>query len=162
MPLKIIGSAILLGLCFVISHQTTSIEHARVAQTESLLALLRYIRTQVSCFCTPMCEMFRDYEDATLEACGLLAPLRESGDLLLALSRCEDRLYLDEEELRSLFAFAREIGSGYREETDDCCAYYIRELEGASERRRVERPARVRTARSLILCAGLMLVIILV
>lgn len=159
---KLIGAAMLMALSISMAFQICTMESRRVRQTEALLLLLRYIKAQISCFRTPLSEMFAGFENEELEACGLLPLLRDGCSFPDAFEKTRPRLYLDSDETEMLSSFSREIGGGYREEQEECCAYYIRELERAYSEGREERPARVRVLRSLVISAGLMVIIILV
>ena len=101
MILKSAGAILLFALTLYISVQYTVMERRRLLQNEGLLLLLRHIRTQISCFSSPLPEIYASFENRALADIGFLSLLQAEG-LLTALSACEDRLYLEEEELRSL------------------------------------------------------------
>ena len=159
MLLKVCGALTLLILTLYLCYEATSMERRRVRQTEGFLLLLRHIRSQISCFCTPVRDILSSFENEALERSGFLCEAR-SGDFVSALDICKDRIYLDTEEINLLIAFGEELGKSYREEQIENCDYYIGELENLYGKRREEQPKRARLFRSLVLTCGLMVIIV--
>ncbi|MBQ8351154.1 MAG: hypothetical protein IJY20_03810 [Clostridia bacterium] len=158
--LQIIGGGLLLGSFSYFGHYLAGLEGRRVRQMEGFLLLVRHVRTGIVCFAEPMEEIYRRFENEALETCGFLPALREGG-FASALHVCRDRLYIGAEEGRALAAFAREVGKSYSREQAAVCDYTIGELEAALRRHQEEAPRRARAARSLAVCGGLALLILL-
>lgn len=159
MLLKVCGSLTLLILTLYLCCQASTLERRRVKQTEGFLLLLRHIKAQISCFCTPVRDIFFSFENEALERAGFLCEA-EKGDFASALSSCRDKIYLEGEEINLLLAFGEELGKSYREEQLESCDYYIGELEALYAKRREEQPKRLRLFRSLVLSGGLMVIIV--
>ncbi len=157
---KTLGVIFLLCACLYLSAAAGSFERRRVRQSEGMLMLLRHIRTQISCFRTPIGDIYASFCSDELESCGFLPRLREGEDFCTALQECRQSLLLDEEETDLLAAFGKEVGGSYRDEQVEGCDYYIGELERICRNRREEQPKRVRLARSLVLAGGLLLILI--
>ena len=160
MILKTAGAVLLFAVTLYISLQYTVMERRRLLQAEGFLLLLRHIRTQIACFSDPLPEIYASFENRALSDAGFLTAVREEG-MAAALSTCRDRLYLTEEETRSLSVFAEELGKSYRSEQISLCDSYIAEWERGYDDGKKEMPRRARLGRSLLLTGGLMAVIVL-
>ena len=160
MYVRIAGVVLLFGLSLFFCLCVSRMERGRVRQTEGFLLLLRYVRTQISCFRTPVQEIYGSFRNPALSECGFLDALRQYG-FPEALDRCTGRLYLDEEELKTLSALGRELGRSYCEDQIALCDYTLEQMERAFDRRREEAPKRTRVAHSLVLTGGLMLILVL-
>ena len=161
MLLKICGTLTLLIITAYLCYEASALEAKRVRQAEGFLLLLRHVKAQISCFCTPTCEIFASFENEALSDIGFLERLSK-GDFCTALEESRDKIYLDEEEINLLTAFGRELGKGYRQEEIEGCDYYIGELENAYAKKREEQPKKSRLYRSLVLTGGLMLIIVFI
>ena len=159
MLLKGCGSLTLLVLTLYLCYQASSMEKRRVRQTEGFLLLLRHIKAQISCFCTPVRDIILSFENEALERAGFLCEAKK-GDFVSAMSLCRDKIYLDTEEINLLLAFGEELGKSYRDEQIENCDYYIGELETLYSKRREEQPKKTRLYRSLVLSCGLMIIIV--
>ena len=159
MLLKWCGSFMLLILTLYLCYEASAMERRRVRQTEGFLLLLRHIKSQISCFCTPVRDIFFSFENDSLERTGFLSEAKK-GDFVSALNSCRDKIYLDGEEINLLLAFGEELGKSYRDEEIKNCDYYIRELENLYSKRREEQPNKSRLYRSLVLTCGLMVIIV--
>lgn len=159
MLLKACGISTLLILTVYLCYEATSMEAKRVRQTEGFLLLLRHIKAQISCFCTPVCDIFSSFENEALACIGFLDTLKKN-DFSSALDICREKIYLDGEEINLLSAFGEELGKSYRQEQIENCDYYIGELESSYTRRREEQPRKSRLYRSLVLTGGLMVIIV--
>ena len=161
MLVKTMGIIILLCGSLYLCVSFSLFERRRLEQCEGFLLLIRHVKAQIACFHMPLSRIWQTFSSRELERCGFLSALRESGDFEAALDACRGRIWLSEDELGLLRAFAGELGRSYLEEQMACCDYYIGELERAYAQRRTARPARTRLFRSLFLTGGLMLVILL-
>ena len=158
--LQWIGGALLFGSACCLGWHYAGIEEGRVRQTEGFLLLVRHIRTRIVCFCDPIERIYADFQNPALEACGFLPAMR-AGGLADALQACKDRLYIGEEEMRTLAAFGAELGKSDTTAQAAVCDYTMKEIEAVLHRRKEEAPRRARAARSLGVCGGLARVILL-
>ena len=161
MMIKACGALALLAVTLYLCIEASSMEVRRVRQAEGFLMLIRHIKAQISCFCTPLGDIFRDFENDTLSSIGFMSVLREKG-FRAALDECREKIYLDDEEINMLASFADELGTSYREEQMEFCDYYISTLEQSYRKSRELQPARARLYRSLLLTGGLMVIIVFI
>lgn len=158
--LQPIGALFLIGASFYLGYHFSVMEGRRVRQSEGFVLLLRHIRAGIVCYASPLGEIYAGFENRALEICGFLPALR-AGGFAHALRLCRDRLYIEGEELCCLAAFAGQVGQGYTAEQAGLCDYTIAVMERALQRRQEEAPRRARAARSLTVCGGLMLLLLL-
>lgn len=158
--LRITGVLLLAGLTLYLCLFFTGVEGRRVRQCEGFLLLLRHIRAQITCFRTPIEQIYAGFENEALRQAGFLAALQKGG-FSPALADCRAQLLLEAEEYKLLHAFGQEVGRSLTGEQAALCDYTIAELEKALAHRREEAPRRIRAARSLTLTGGLMLILVL-
>ena len=156
-----IGGACLLFACgLLLARALVGAEEDCVRQTEGFLLLLRHARTSISCFRTPLRDIWQSFENRALADCGFLSRLKRDG-FTAALAAATPHLYLNKEELRLLTAFGCGIGKSRFEEQITLCNYTLERLEASYAQRVEEAPARRRTAGTLALTGALMLILIL-
>ena len=158
MLLKTVGALLLFGISLYAAMESGQSLRRRMLQGEGMLQLLRHIRTQISCFSTPLPEIYASFENPALSDAGFLRVLRQDG-LAAALDACE--VCLEESERRMLLSFAEELGNSYRTDQLALCDAYIDELAAVCERKKNELPKKSKLYRSLILTGGLAAVILL-
>lgn len=170
MTYKLVGCIFLLlaGLWGAVSMRR--FEYRRLRVLDGYLALLAYVKGQISCFATPLPDILAGADPRILAAClGLDAGRRETPPplslpteepILPHLLR-ESHPYLEEETERLLSAFTGEVGKTFRAEQIARCDYYLEAL--TEERRRLFRslPARLRLGTALPLCLSLGAMVIL-
>ena len=161
MLIKACGALTLLLITLYMCLEASRMEMRRVRQTEGFLLLLRHIKAQISCFCTPLCDIYRDFENDSLSSVGFLSALREGG-FSYALEVCRGKIYLEHDVINMLLGFGEELGKSYREEQLEFCDYYISQLECSYDKNRKEQPQRSRLYRSILMTGGLMVIIVLI
>lgn len=152
--LCLVAGALYLGFLF------SRVQNERQARLECFLQLFRFIETEISCYQTPLADIYARFEGEALDKCGFLSCLREKG-MAEALVLCRASLTLSDEEYALLADFAGELGKSYRDEQLRGCEYYRRLLEKYCDEGRRALPARLKLCRSLSLSGGLLAVIIL-
>ena len=156
-----VGGAIFLFLAGIfLARGLLRAEEDCVRQTEGFLLLLRHARTSISCFRTPLRDIWQSFENRALAECGVL-PLLQRDGFSSALIASAPRLYLDREDLRLLTAFGYEIGKSRFEEQITLCNYTVERLEASYARRAEEAPARRRAVGTLVITGTLMLILVL-
>ena len=161
MIVKCLGILTLLSITLYFCYELTMLEKRRLRQTEGFLLLLRHIRAEISCFCSPLCEIFDAFQNESLEECGFLSALKSS-NLSEAIEKTRSRIYLEQEEINMLGALASQLGSSYRDQQIELCDYYIGEFENLFTKTREEHPKRSKLCRGVVLTGGLMLIIVLI
>ena len=161
MLLKLIGALTVVFSAIATSFGLCHLFSERIRQLEGFLKLLRHTREHIACFRTPTPEIFAAFRNAALDDAGFLTPLCERG-FSAALSESRARLLLDGEELAPLVAFAEALGGGYTEEETARCDLAIAAVERSLCERREGLPRLLKLCRTLMLGAGLALVIVLI
>lgn len=156
-----LGALTVLFLTFYVGFLFSRMQNGRQMRLECFLLLIRFIESEISCYQTPLDDIYRKFEGEALEKCGFLAVLRERG-MREALKECRSALCFSDEEYRLLELFACELGKSYREEQLRGCEYYRRMLENYCHEGRQELPARLKLCRSLTVTGGLLLVLLLI
>lgn len=126
---------ILAGLFFA------AFERQRLTQAEGFLSLLRHIRLQIDCFCTPISRILAECDGEMLLACGTR---ERPEDLPTLLRGC--RLYLSEEMCRLLGELGGRLGGSYKDEQLRCLDYYIARLVPYCDAQRADLRKRERMA----------------
>lgn len=158
---KLAGAFALLAGSLYMSSQMSALGYRRLRQTEAFLSLLRYIKAQVSCYKTPVLEIYETFENKTLAECGFITKLRKIG-MADALTECEGDLYIDKAEFDLLHSFADELGGSFKEEQLNSCDYYIGTLEEIYKEQKEELPQKCKLYKTLFLAAGIMIIIVFI
>ena len=156
MIIKIIGGAsiVICSIFFAISHRR--FEERRLRTLDGLIALITYIKGQVDCYALPIGEILSRLPAEIFYDCNCPEGA-DSIDEIVA----ECRIYLEEESLRLVEAFASEFGSTFREEQLRRCDHYISSL-GAERRVLAEDVIkRSRVGSALWVCSSLAILILL-
>ena len=156
LPVKLIGCLLVLASGGGFALTAVRYEKKKLDVLDAWLDLLFYIRSQIDCFLTPLAEILRNADKGLLQGCLGSGNESDVSALLKASSA-----YLGEDARRLLEAFAREIGSNYREEQVKRCDYYISALREVREKQRAELPARLRVCTAISLCAAFGIAILL-
>ena len=156
-----VGALIILFLTFYVGFLFSRMQRGRQRRLECFLQLIRFMESEISCYQTPLDDIYRRFEGESLEECGFLAVLREKG-MIAALAECRHKLCFSDEEYRLLTEFSGELGKSYREEQLRFCEYYRRMLENYCAEGREELPGRLKLCRSLTVTGGLLLVILFI
>ncbi len=160
MDSRIIGALLLVGAFCYVGFLFSCIQSGRQRRLECFLQLVRQIENEISCFQTPLDEIYGRFEGEALKKCGFIACLRAHG-MTQALKEKRHQLCFSDEEFRLLLDFSAELGTSYREEQLRGCEYYRRALEDYCKRGRETLPARLKLCRSLAVTGGLLLVVML-
>ncbi len=129
----------------------------RLDRIDALLHLMRFIRSQIDCFCLPMSEIFLRVDEELLRACGVeLRP--ESFEILI--SRLEPKP--DDNVMKLLTSFSSQLGSSYREEQLKSLDYHISALSDIRESFEGELKKRKKLNLTLCLSAAAGIVILFI
>ncbi len=154
--LKLLGS-----LFFCISGAVMALSYRRfqikkLNTLDGFISLILYIKGQIDCFSRPRGEILDSLPAEIFCACNC----PDGADTLEELVEMS-RIYLDEEGLRLVSAFAAEFGSTFRDEQIRRCDHYISALQ--EERRGVSASvsSRSRAGSALWICAAIGIVILM-
>ncbi len=150
------GGLILLGTGGFAAFKAITYEKKKLSVTDGWLELLFYIRTRIDCHLTPIEQIFEEASPALLHAC-----MGQDTDKTPAQLLKHSKAYLEEESVRLLDSFSREIGSCYREEQVKRCDYFISALRKIRDKQIAELPAKLKTRGALCMCGAVGLAILL-
>ena len=122
-----VGALMIIGLTLYVGFLFSHMQNGRQKRLECFLQLIRFIESEISCYQTPLDDIYRRFEGEELEKCGFMAVVREKG-MSAALAECCGALCFSDEEYRLLLDFSGELGKSYREEQLRGCDYYRRSL----------------------------------
>ena len=126
-----------------------------VTQTEAVISLVRFLRSEIECFSMPLPRALERCPDEILRACGYKGakPPRSPSELLDGISDTVTKAQLSR--------LCDEIGKGYREEQLALCDYYLAVFEERRRKLADQLPAKRKMNCTLCVCSALALVIIL-
>lgn len=137
--LKILGVLVVLSVGGISAGGSVLYERRRLRVLDEWIDLIRYIRSQIDCYLTPLSTILDD-------------ALHESAPTDLSALLSSTAPYLDGEAKRLLVTFTRDIGGGYREEQLKDCDFCIAELRRRREKNAEELPLRQRLSVTLCTC----------
>lgn len=156
-----VGALMIIGLTLYVGFLFSHMQNGRQKRLECFLQLIRFIESEISCYQTPLDDIYRRFDGEELEKCGFMTVLREKG-MGAALAERRGALCFSDEEYRLLVDFSGELGKSYREEQLRGCDYYRRMLENYCNEGREALPARLKLCRSLTVTGGLLLVVLFI
>ncbi len=161
---ELAGALLILISGISISIEINRIDEKNLRQTEAFIALLRHIRKQIDCFCTPIGEILASCDERILMDCGCTAEyakgLGNDNAFASLLIGCPE--YDRGEGLFEILrSFESELGKSYRGEQLRICDYYISLLLSRSAAIASELPKKKRFTRTLCISISLLAIIIL-
>ena len=138
---KLLGAVLILTVGMIGAWGSVRYEKRRVQTLDGWIDLIRFIRSRIDCYLTPLDEILTAY-----------APNRDA-DLGMLLERSS--LYLDEEAKRVISGFEKEIGAGYREEQLRICDFCVEELRHLRKSCAEKAPTRTKLSVTLCVCLSL-------
>ncbi len=121
----------------------------KLRQQDGFLSFLKYVRICVSTNGTPLCDIYRSFNNDTLQKSGFIGALTvtDSTDgIRYALERCKKSVLLDKADVDALCEFASAIQTARsRDEGEKLCDKYIGilELNFCSKREENEKKAEL-------------------
>ena len=133
------GSAVLLASSLFLGYSTLRVKNAVSRNTRSLADLVRFIRSDITYFLTPLDGLFAAFADENLEKEGFSAVLRANG---LAAALDSGTLVLSPGTEKIMREFAASIGKGLRDGEINLCDCTVERLTAEEERLREELEKR--------------------
>lgn len=149
--MKILGSLFILiasiSSCVVYERS----EKSKISSTKEICELIRYIKSQIEYFSTPISKIFASYA--------------EKSPLLSEL--CEKRLdlakkSLDKDDFKTVSEFFTTLGKGLRDEELALCSYTLETLENSIAKKEKDYPDKIKVFRAMALFFGFCVVILLI
>ncbi len=158
MILKILGCSVALSASIIAAGAVVSAEKRRVSQLLAFTALCERMGRQIENFSTPVSEILKSTDPVLLRSCGAVNPDTKSFGAFL--DSCD--LALNEEEKRTLFAFASDVGRRFQGDQVKSCALCSKQLSEFANDAQILFPKKRKMTYTLFICAALALVIILI
>ena len=157
MSFKLFGavSLILAGLGLSLALNAREARHS--AQLSAICDLIRFFRTRIDCYLSPVSEIFAAADKRILEDCGCHTAVSSFDEFVKALEPPPS-----EEVLCLLRSFAAELGSSYREDQLKCCDYHLSRLVPLRDSATDEAAKRRRLNTALCLALSAATVILLI
>ena len=124
MILKIIGAMMIAASCAASSVTLISHERKKLCQSDSFIALIKYIRNQIDCYSMPIDRIFLECPGEILDELGGKEDKMTFSGLL-----SRESVEVDGETSRILSEFASSLGKNYRDRQVRLCDAAISELE---------------------------------
>lgn len=156
MTVKLIGSLLLIVTGVGLAVTICQYQRRRLRTLDGLSALIYYIKGQVDCYARPLGAILAALPPEICRECNCPQGADSLEELVAAC-----RVYLDEEALRHLEAFAAEFGSAFREEQVKRCDHYVGLLGTHREKLALRAGAESRVGSTLSIFLSLCLVILL-
>ena len=156
MTVKIIGAILMAVSGVIIGLSRRRFEWRKLQTIDGFMSLLFYIKGQIDCYARPRSEILETLPAEVFCACNCPGGASTLEELVEA-----SKIYLDDESLRLVSAFAAEFGSTFRDEQLRRCDYYISAL---GEQRRILFSSvkdKGRAGSALWICAGICAIILL-
>ena len=156
MTVKLIGSALFALSGLIMALSSRRFQYTRLRTTDGFISLILYIKGQIECYSRPRSEILSTLPPEIFCACNCPGGVDTLEELIEA-----SRIYLDEESLRLVSAFACEFGGTFRDEQIRRCDYYVAAL--GNERARVYSSvnAKSRASGALWICACVGIIILM-
>ncbi|MGN1095645.1 MAG: stage III sporulation protein AB, partial [Eubacteriales bacterium] len=136
-------------------------EKRRLSECEAFLDLFEYVKNQIHFFLTPTKEIYRGYENDTLEKCGFLAELRshENDEVYediwrISFEKIKSKLSLSDKQRSIIKSFGDYIGKTSGKIQTNSFDYCIGELTSEINRQRMETEKNIKLYRTLGIAAG--------
>ena len=130
MSFRLIGAAMIMFSSVMFGRMKISEERKKRALILGITDFVRGIRDHISHFRRPLAEIYNSLSIPALEPCGFIDQCRKNG-IHTAWERISPMI--PAESFAVMEEFVRRIGSGYREDELELCAYTIRRLESIGE-----------------------------
>lgn len=137
-----------------------SAEGRKISLCDAVVSLVRYIRQRAEYYRQPPSEIYSSFSNPAAEKSGFADHLKKSG-LKSAIICYKDTLGFDEFAYSAMIGFASDIGKLPLEEQLASCDYVISLLEAYISGMKAEFPKKQKLYRSLGICIGISIVIIL-
>lgn len=133
MILRVLGGGLILACSVCVSLYLSAESRRKVENVHAVRELIGYIRRNIDSFLTPIRRILKEYRCDVIDGCGFGDVMRREG---LTAAAEGEYLPLPKDAQTELLAFARSIGSGYRDEEIKRCEYYEGVLLQIEERER--------------------------
>lgn len=157
------GGAILLMIgALYISREYEKYLNRRVAEYNGLAELISHAAGMIARFLAHGGDLWRDFENASLEKCGLLPALRRGACLADAFDECQGKMSLSAEEKQRWSAELHKLGRGYKDGELAMLSDLGQAISAEAGAEAESAEKNVKVARALLLGGALTVVIIII
>ncbi len=158
--IKAITALLVLFVAKTLSAEYKKYMEVKNALNDGFVALLEFIRNELSCRLRAVSEWACEFENEALFNAGFISELSETGSLLKAFSSTKARMpMLGGDATRLLEAYFSAFGRSYKEDEEKNAERVYNEMSRIAAKERAESERSVRAVR--ILCYGAALGIII-
>ncbi len=159
--IKIVGAVLIFSVCAFTGIFISGRISGRLCLTEGFYLLCVHIKEQISCYRTPLTEIYSSFNNAALDNYGFCTLASKYGGKA-ALNKLKPELKLPDEVFSCLSEFFGRIGSGSCEEELRLCEFTCDKLSGILQKLTGEYSEKKKLARLLGFAVGIMLVLLLI
>ncbi len=146
--IRLFGLALIAVATFGFGALYADLLQKEIRRWEGFLSLGETVRSRICSFRQPLSEIYRDFSDEALDACGFTARLRESG-FPAALCACREALGLRPPLVALLSDFGERLGKSYTEDQLRLCDRFLTEGGQWLTRLKADQPGKARLARTV-------------
>lgn len=157
MTAKEIGLLLLFFSSIYCGLSLSTLQKQKLLQLEAIKDFCDHIHTRISCFKEPLPDIYKNYKNPVLEACGFLKKLQDTEDLFIA----SQKLQLDEKHTQILLSFSRTLGNLPLMEQLEQCQYYCEIFEKEYQKAKSSFPEKRKMYSSFGVLIGMMLTLLL-
>lgn len=154
--IRVAGALLLLAAAFGFGVSMRRQEKRHIRALESALTIIQHARRNIELFDTPLDELFSDYPESADTALREALQNKPLGQAIAPL------LQDMEEEAELMRKFARELGSGYKDDALKLCDYTEKRLEERLRKMKGDYPARAKLYTALPLLFALSVILLLI
>lgn len=149
--IKIIGATFILCASVCSCYFYERKQKARLQELISVYEFIKYIKTQIEHFSTPIKKIYSSYESES-ESVEVI----KNGDYKTLGS------LLEKDEYKLIYEFFSRLGAGLKGEELSLCGYTLEELEAILKKRREDYPNKIKVFRAMALFIGFCVIILLI
>lgn len=149
--MKILGAFLILiaSICSCVIYEKN--EKCKISSAKEICEFIRYIRSQIEHFSTPINKIFASYTEKSV----LVDHLCKK-ELDLA------KKSLEKDDFKTVSDFFNSLGKGLKDDEASLCSYSIETLENSISKKEKDYPNKIKVFRAMALFFGFCVVILLI
>lgn len=126
---KVIGGGSIMVSALIFYFESQSFNKKAMTQLDAYISLIEYIKSQVSCFLSPIDIIIKNCDYKIIQKCTMVNEINIQTAKTVKDIVNYSYFYLDQEIIDTIYKFANDFGSNYRKEQLLYCDAYIEELK---------------------------------
>jgi stage III sporulation protein AB len=139
------------------SYRYSDAQKKRLKNLDSLIDLVRYIRTQIDCFMLPVDKIILDYTAGDNSSSDIASELKKDS---FAKSAEKLKDIIGGEEYEAIASLSKSLGKGYRDEQLKLCGICLDSLESIYQKHKSDMQGKIKTYRAFCLLGSIMIIIL--